>query len=153
MQPPTTSTHVATAWFILVPVSNPTFYCPSRDGRRKAATIPAMTSTVRPSCPEIFGARPYPFPIDPPQPRPDPASTAISQTKEPRPVHRPQGITRPLQHPGYPADPSSTSPQRPRDGLHAPGHVATATPTVLASPSPPRHLLGFVVSLILPLSL
>jgi hypothetical protein len=46
-------------------VSNLTFYCPSRDGRRKAANIPAMTSTVRPSYPGISRARPYPFPVDP----------------------------------------------------------------------------------------
>jgi hypothetical protein len=41
------------------------FYCPSRDGQRKAATIPAMTSTVRPSYPGTSGAQPYPFPVDP----------------------------------------------------------------------------------------
>jgi hypothetical protein len=73
-----------------------------------------MTSTIRPSCPGISGARPYPFPIDPPQLRHDSASTTISRANRPRLIRRPQGITCPLQRLGCLVIP--LSPRHPRDG-------------------------------------
>jgi hypothetical protein len=89
----TTSTNVATApptWerhlrLILLFTAHP------GTGDEKQPLFPAMTSTVRPSYFRIFGARPYPFPIDPPRPRPDLASTTISRTKRPQPICRPRG--------------------------------------------------------------
>jgi hypothetical protein len=109
-----------------------------------------MTSTVRPSCPGFFGARPYPFLVDP-------LSYVLTRPRLPldnkrtTPVRRPQGIACPLQHSGCFTVPSSTSPRRPRDGLHVSGHVATAISTAPVLSSPPRHPLGFFVDLAPPL--
>jgi hypothetical protein len=72
-----------------------------------------MTGTVRLPCPRIYGDRPYLFLVDPLQLRPDSASTAISWAKRPRPVRQLKRIAHPLQHPGCPTVPSSTSPRQP----------------------------------------
>jgi hypothetical protein len=95
MQPSTTSyPHgYSTTSMEAVPVSNPAFYCPSRDERWKPITIHTMSSTVpslmpprgttrRLSYPGISGAQPYPFPVDPPQLLLDLASTNRRSTKE-----------------------------------------------------------------------
>jgi hypothetical protein len=48
----------------------------------KSSTIHAMTSTVQPSCPKIFGAQPYPLLVDPPRLRLVPGSTTIGQQRD-----------------------------------------------------------------------
>jgi hypothetical protein len=78
----------------------------------------------------------------PPQLRPDPASTAVGQQRNDAHTSTTGNRT------------SSTAPRMshrpiinittmPQDGLHAPGHVATAAPTVHVPPSSLRNPLRF----------
>jgi hypothetical protein len=92
-----------------------------------------MTTTA----PGFSGIRPYPFLVDPlcyvpTRPRPPPVN------KGPTPVRRPQGVARSSQEPGPFTIASSPYPG---DGRPLPGHVATATSTAPAGPSPLRHRL------------
>jgi hypothetical protein len=149
MQPPTTSypRGYSTASMEAVPVSNPTFYYPSWDGRWKPVTVRAMPDTVppsmpprgirrRPSYPEISGVWPYPFPVDPPRLRLDPASTNRRSTKgQCLHVRSPQDL-------GSFTVPSLTPPWYSGDGRPFLEHVATATSTASVEPSPLRHRPG-----------
>jgi hypothetical protein len=62
-------------------VSNSTFYYQSRDGRLKAATIPAMTTLSDRHVPGFLGLGLIRFSSTPLQLRPDPASTAAGQQR------------------------------------------------------------------------
>jgi hypothetical protein len=97
------------------------------------SSTPPRGTTRRPSYPGISGARPYPFPVDPPQIRLDPASTNRRSTKEQRlHVRSPQDL-------GSFTVPPLTSPWYPGDGRPFLEHVATATSTAPVEPSPLRH--------------
>jgi hypothetical protein len=130
-------------------VSNPTFYCPSRDGRSKAATIHTTSGTILPSTPPrgtigrplrsgFSRVRPYPFLVNPLRYGPT-GPRAPLVNKGTTPARRQQGIACPPQDPGSFAVPSPTSPRHPRDGRHSQRHVATTTSTEPTAPSPPRH--------------
>jgi hypothetical protein len=123
---------------------------PEMDSEKVQLFMPrqALFSHRRPSThkttvvPGFPGARPYPFLNNPRSyvptwPRPPSVNKGMT------PARQPQGVARPLQHPGCPPVPSSTLPRRPRDGLHTPGHVATVAPTVPILPSSLSHPLGF----------
>jgi hypothetical protein len=108
-----------------------------------------MTDTVQPSCPGISKARPYPFLVDPLSyipTRPRPSSVEQGDhgpyvdQKELHVLYSIRMSRRPI------INVAAT----PRDGLHIPGHVAIATPTVPSLPYPSRRPLGFVVNFTLP---
>jgi hypothetical protein len=109
-----------------------------------------MTSTVRPSCPGISGARPYPHLVDPSSATSRPGLDRHRTTKGPCSYddHRKPHVLNSIR------DVSSSyhqqSPRHPGDGRPSPEHVATATSTAPAESSPLRHRLRVSLGLHLP---
>jgi hypothetical protein len=92
------------------------------------------------TAPEFSGARYYPFLVDPPQSRPDQASSAVGQRRNNARTSTTGDHTL-VTGPWSFTIPSPTSPRHSRDGRHSHMHVATATSTAPTASSPLRHSL------------